>query len=164
MRTVYFELTPRNNKNSWKNKLLNRLKNSKWKVFQSLYYFLQAMFPSLYEIHVCNTMICSTLHLPYMIDRQVALILLKLEGHIIAILLASRWFLSFTSWYSSLQWLKIRYPSYFIPYTKLFVIPWFHIQTVLMDLENNYYSSSSLYAVMIQVAIMLLDRCFYVKV
>lgn len=40
----------------------------------------------------------------------------------------------------------------------------FHIQTVLIDFENNYYSSSSLYAVIIQVVIMLIDRCCYVKV
>ena len=39
-----------------------------------------------------------------------------------------------------------------------------HWQTLLIDFENNYYSGSSLYAIIIQIVIMLLDRFCYIKV
>ncbi len=34
---------------------------------------------------------------------------------------------------------------------------------LLIDLENNYYSTPSLYAIVIQISIMMLDRLLYVK-
>ena len=35
---------------------------------------------------------------------------------------------------------------------------------LMIDLENNYYSASSLYAMIFQIIIMMLDRLCYVKV
>ena len=34
---------------------------------------------------------------------------------------------------------------------------------LLIDLENNYYSTSSLFAIVIQIIVMMLDRFLYVK-
>ena len=36
-------------------------------------------------------------------------------------------------------------------------------QMLLIDLENNYYSTSSLFAIVIQIVVMMLDRFLYVK-
>ena len=35
---------------------------------------------------------------------------------------------------------------------------------LMIDLENNFYSASSLYAVILQIFVMMLDRFFYIKV
>ena len=35
---------------------------------------------------------------------------------------------------------------------------------LLIDLQNNYYSASSLYAIIAQIAMMMIDRYFYLKV
>lgn len=34
----------------------------------------------------------------------------------------------------------------------------------MIDLENNFYSATSLYAVILQILVMMLDRFFYIKV
>ena len=34
-------------------------------------------------------------------------------------------------------------------------------QMLLIDLENNYYSTSSLFAIVIQIIVMMLDRFLY---
>lgn len=34
----------------------------------------------------------------------------------------------------------------------------------MIDLENNFYSATSLYAVILQILVMMLDRYFYIKV
>ena len=35
---------------------------------------------------------------------------------------------------------------------------------LMIDLENNFYSATSLYAVILQILVMMLDRFFYIKV
>ena len=34
----------------------------------------------------------------------------------------------------------------------------------MIDLENNFYSATSLYSVILQILVMMLDRFFYIKV
>ena len=34
----------------------------------------------------------------------------------------------------------------------------------MIDFENNYYSASSLYVIIAQILVMMLDRLFYLKV
>ena len=37
-------------------------------------------------------------------------------------------------------------------------------EMLMIDLENNFYSATSLYAVILQILVMMLDRFFYIKV